>query len=487
MSVSNPAPVPRFLIASIGLLVLAVAFKSFNSLAADYDLWLHLLCGRQIMVSGGVDRVDRFSFTVAGDPVVNHEWLAEAVLAGVFAVGSDTGLILGRWLLVLGIGWMLWRTIALRCHMPLLRWICLLAAVVVLKPGIGFRLHLFTYVLLALVNDLVGRALHHHRPPPLPLITAIFALWANLHGGFVLGLVVWFIYVLGVELKPAPSEPRIALRLLLPAAATLLTPYGLKLWGFVLFELTNPLSPRYISEWQRLGLAPREWGFIGVAGLTWIVWLLSRRPRRLFEWAVLILATVMGFSAVRHTPVFVLLTISILAFHGEGLWIRLQDRVAAQRPTGSPGSRIVAMFCGFGAAAFLWAGYPAQWRIVMDRDPLPVASVAFLKQTHFQGNLWVPLHWGGYVLYHLYPDVRVSIDGRWAIAYSRQVMQENMDFAFHGQSGRWKALLGRYGADAALVEAGNPAWDEMGKDPHWHWVFQEAQAGLLYRGTASDP
>jgi hypothetical protein len=84
-------------------------------------------------------------------------------------------------------------------------------------------------------------------------------------------------------------------------------------------------------------------------------------------------------------------------------------------------------------------------------------------------------------MFHLYPDIRVSIDGRWAMVYNRHIMRASMDFSYQGTGGKWKKILEKYGANAAMVEAGNPAIEEMNRDPDWSWLFLEKHVGLLVK------
>ncbi|UCD31104.1 MAG: hypothetical protein JSV38_09815 [Desulfobacterales bacterium] len=130
---------------------------------------------------------------------------------------------------------------------------------------------------------------------------------------------------------------------------------------------------------------------------------------------------------------------------------------------------------------FIQMGLPDKWEVTVGKDPLPSQTIAFLEKNRIKGNLWVPLHYGGYVLFHLYPDIKVSIDGRWAMVYPRQTMQDNMTFAFQGTKGKWKQLLEKYGADLAIVETGNPAMKEMDQDADWIWIFSEKIGNLLIK------
>ena len=170
-----------------------------------------------------------------------------------------------------------------------------------------------------------------------------------------------------------------------------------------------------------------------------------------------------------------------MADHLDGAIIRISGKSSR----GKPLSRIPvygSVFIFLSISAFFFAqGFPERWQIRIGKDPLPVQSTAFIKANAFKGNLWVPLHFGGYVLFHLYPDIKVSIDGRWTMVYPRKVMIDNMTFAFNGTGGKWKEVLKTYGADFALVEAKNPAIREMAKDPDWQWVFSETSTGLLVK------
>jgi hypothetical protein len=311
----------------------------------------------------------------------------------------------------------------------------------------------------------------------------VFIIWANLHGAFVLGLLIYCIYIAERiyfrRLKTFRWTELIAL--LVPIFATLVTPYGLGLWEFVYDEISNPVSSRYITEWRHFTFAPREIPFFIAASITWVAYFFSGRKKGIAESVILVLASIMGIMAVRNTPLFVILALPAMADHLDGVIIRISGK-----PTqGKPLSRIPVygsafMFLSIGAF-FIVQGLPERWQISIGKDPLPVQSTAFIKANAFKGNLWVPLHFGGYVLFHLYPDIKVSIDGRWTMVYPREVMKDNMAFAFHGTGGKWKEVLETYGADFALVEAKNPAIREMTKDPDWQWVFSETPAGLLVK------
>ena len=63
---------PQPLIWSLGLLTVAIIFKSFNQLDADYDLWWHIFIGKQILSQTMLHPFDTYSFTAFGHPSINH-------------------------------------------------------------------------------------------------------------------------------------------------------------------------------------------------------------------------------------------------------------------------------------------------------------------------------------------------------------------------------------------------------------------------------
>ncbi|MDM8539984.1 hypothetical protein QUF90_02750 [Desulfococcaceae bacterium HSG9] len=477
--ISQTLPTP--LLWSLWILAAAITFKSFNQLIADYDLWFHLFLGREAFANAAIGQIDVYSFTAYGLPVINHEWLADIIMVGAYKIMGDSGLILWRWLMVLAIVLACLRLIKIRTENRLTQIFTFLCFVIVISPGISFRVQLFSYLFVLLLLNLVYST-HLKTTSVWPLLSILFLIWANIHGAFILGLLIWYIYIFEkLVFKSYKLNFSTAIVILAPVSVTLITPYEIRLWEFIYGELSNPISGQYITEWRRFSFEPRELSFLLVFLLTWTAFLFSGKAKGLAETIVLCLASLMGFMAVRHTPLFVILTLPSVTYHFDGALQRLKNKLPQGKPSPPIATYISTVLLLVTAAFFLYTGMSQPWKIQTDKDPLPFQSVAFLKTNNFKGNLWTPLHWGAYALFHLYPDIKVSIDGRWAMLYPHNVMQDNMDFAYHGTGGRWKKLLEKYGADFALVEAGNPAIQEMSQDKNWVWGFQEDACQLLVK------
>ena len=68
-------------------------------------------------------------------------------------------------------------------------------------------------------------------------------------------------------------------------------------------------------------------------------------------------------------------------------------------------------------------------QIVYAPEDYPAAAVQRLRVAGAEGNLALPLEWGGYALWHLAPRIKVSLDGRFATVYPHHIVEENFDYA----------------------------------------------------------
>jgi hypothetical protein len=108
----------------------------------------------------------------------------------------------------------------------------------------------------------------------------------------------------------------------------------------------------------------------------------------------------------------------------------------------------------------------------------PSRAVAFLAHNAAQGNLYNPLGWGGYLLWHLPRQIKISIDGRSSTVYPREVLADT--YRFYANEASPELPLTK-GADFVLVEAVNPMVRSMNTDPRWSVVYKDKEA-VLYAG-----
>jgi hypothetical protein len=128
-----------------------------------------------------------------------------------------------------------------------------------------------------------------------------------------------------------------------------------------------------------------------------------------------------------------------------------------------------------GAVAWLRADFSLQTRVPPDR--YPAAAVERLKGR--RGNLAVYFDWGEYALYHLFPNVLVSIDGRYETVYPREVVRANWDLT-RGVPGS-EGFLDTYPADFALYPRDSGAARALAADERWILWHQDESSALFRR------
>jgi hypothetical protein len=231
---------------------LAIALPALAALLATMpavDLAYQLRAGGEILDARAIPTVDTWSATVAGTPWLDQQWGAQVLLALVYRATSWTGLAILRAVLVgltCGLLLALVRRRAPRLA-PLGATLLVLAAFTVMANALALRPQLFAIALFVLTLVLLAdRTAHPRRLWAIPLLTI---LWANLHGTFPLVLVLLALALLA-DLLDRRSPRLVGAVTLASVAATLVNPFGLDVWRYVVNLATNPTISSRVSEWR---------------------------------------------------------------------------------------------------------------------------------------------------------------------------------------------------------------------------------------------
>lgn len=464
---------------------------------ADNDLWVHVFTGRQILSHGAVPRIDDLSYTAAGLPWVDHEWLAQTALAALFDAMGPTGLWLCKVAVALLTAGLIWRSVAKHSHSAWVRGPVLVLVFATLARGYAIRPQIVTYLgVAALLAWLDGLDESRRRPAnwlPVALVAAGFALWANMHGGFIVGLGVLALFAAaphwGVDRSPArDSSLPLRLRLAVLAAAVFaacINPYGPSLFAYIAGEL---LAPHPLTEWQAVHPGDAAHApFLLLLAAT-IATLPFARMLRQRPWrgALVAIVAAMAVRHQRHIPLFALCAAAPLAAQAEGALAWLRARTAFRLSATATAAVGAALIC----LALVQVGLlstrlsDARGAVVYSASEYPVGALRYLRARQMQGNLALPLDWGGYALWHAAPTVRVSLDGRFATVYPPAVVEDNFAFFRGDGSAAASRLLDAYDTTLALVPRGvaTPLDGRAG----WQRVYADSVATLFSKTAAPD-
>lgn len=388
----------------IGLLAVAAAIMAAYP-SGDPDVFFHLAVGRDVVESGRLPDTEPFCLASEGRPFRNHEWGFDVLLWLAHDAAGPAGVTLFK----AGLAACLFALVALVGVRVGASTASVTALGVLFLPlfrgDLEARPHLAGYALaagavLALDGLLDGRR------ACLAWFAAIMVVWANVHGSFVLGVVLWGAMVAAslVLRRPSVRWPLLAAGPV-AALATLLNPWGLGLWAVVLHH-AEPAYRDLVPEWK-----PVAWGDVPVADTLYLllvgVALLSFLPRpnrlRVDRLALLGVFLLPAILATKFTLGLAVGAVPVLAANLSGLaatsqrWVRLLAWGAAV---------VSALF----APPHLppWSG-PG---LGLDLRDHPAAATRLARTHGVAGRVFAPLHEGGYIAYAGHPDLRPFIDGR---------------------------------------------------------------------------
>jgi hypothetical protein len=378
---------------------------------ADPDLWGHVRFGLDILNGVGAwTGSDPYSFT-QDHPFLYHEWLGGVVMALAYRLAASTGLMVLKALLASMILALVWQVAG-----PLRftwRWgVMAVAAWSTLPLTLTLRPQLWT----GLGVFLVCRVLVARSSRALWALPPLFALWANLHGGWIVGAALLVVWTAAAWVQRQPTRWMLLLAGAVSLLATLLTPYHLDLWMFMLS--TVRFGRDRITEWQPIwhnaGLPLLAW--VLAAGLT----LISLRRAGKPEAATLIAMIGLALASARVSrlaPLFALSAIALLPRQ----W-PLQSSVPGDRDA----SRVVIDVVAVAVAVALAVGTGAFPPCIAaaDSSSPDTAAAESLRGAH--GRLVTSFGWGEYALWHFGPDLKVSIDGRRETVYSENTVREQL-------------------------------------------------------------
>ena len=422
---------------------------------------------------------DPYSFT-SDQPWVNHEWLAEVFMFVAYGALGAAGLVVLK-LVVVGSLLVLVILSLRRDALPVmaqdaLLFIAIIGSIERLTP---IRPQLFSLLLFVVLLRLLVKIEQGHRRL-LFALPVVMALWANLHGGWLVGagtLGVWTMF--GV----LASGTRTADRLLLVAAAavsvvaTLANPYGLGMWQFL--SSTVGLERADITEWQPIYVFPYLLLLWAISGA--IVVAVVLRARATVPAAHLGIVVMLGLASFRVSRLdafFALSVVLLLAPAVGELWRR--GGSAQKTPSATP-SRPVVIAETVAASLIILAAGTITVRngtcIQMNLDGLPDAEAGdFVVRNNLRGRMLTWFDWGQYAIWHFSPAIQVSMDGRRETVYSDELVWKHLRFYFDGPGGR--ELVSELTPDYVWLPRSLPAVAALA-ETGWRPLFEGSRSIVL--------
>jgi hypothetical protein len=275
---------------------------------------------------------------------------------------------------------------------------------------------------------------------------------------------------------------------MLCGAAIVLNPHGVRMYLYPFETLKSHAMMKYIEEWlspnfQELMFQP----FVLLIFATFSALALSSKRLRLVDLVLLLATAAGGLRSARNIPFFVLVATPLLAEHSWtwitaqrwGQWLRKPEKreVGSQATLKIALNLILLVTLPLGVAV-LRLQQSAAKQSAAEAKTYPVAAVEYLRVNKPPQPIFNDYGWGGYLIWKLYPDYRVYIDGR-ADVYGDAFMEEFLS-AQSGQIG-WRGPLDKYGIRTVLIKPDLALASLLREDEGWQNVFEDKQAVIFVK------
>ena len=463
---------------------------------SDGDLSAHIRMGNTILSTARIPAHSLASYTAASDPMIAHAWLSEIIFATLFRLGglpllsAVSGIVIG---LTHGM-----IAIFLRKRGADPRWAFLAALISLSLASTHWltRPHMFSIVGAALTLFLLESNPKHRQLLFIPL----YAIWANLHGGWLYGLMMIGAFIAG-ELAEAllSSENRNEwlgrakrdfTAFLIAAVATIANPFGLSLHKEVFSAVTSSTLANNMAEF----LAPNfqdagQWPFLLALLLTVVLFsYTTRRPP--LPWLILIVMSLFfALRSFRNIALFGVSAWPLIALHAARAW------PARKRPFPfftefarlDPNARIGILMMPVTVlmlALGLNRGYIGPLSVIPDHfspKAFPTVAVDRARNARLDGRVFDAWGWGGYIMY-AWPEARLHVD---PLKFNDVTMRSYS--TIEDMRPGWQHELDKWNIKTVIVNSSSPFAKGLELEPKWKIWYRDSLATVFRPAAAADP
>jgi len=500
----------RWFLPSVGdlIFVALVGVLAFTALSVrllgDAGIGWHIRTGQIILATHAIPRVDPFSSAssaMPGQPWFAWEWLYDVIVGWLESTAGLNGVVLFTALVIAIVFSWTFRLLLRRGTNVFVAIVLLLLAASAAMIHFLARPHVVTWLFTVawfwilessekscFASDfelLAASEANPRRGWMLWLLPPLMLLWVNLHGGFLLGFVLLGIYLCSAawgwfrlkedrfddalrRIRAGRLVRALTLTGILSGLATLVNPYGFRLHVHIYRYLTNRFLMDHIDEFQSPNFHyVAQKCFAALLMLTLVGSAVKRRGAgqgRLSQALVVLFAVYSGLYASRNIPVSSLLLILMIGPWLSEAMARFADQRLAAR--GFASIRFLQRMGKLGAGQVMDAHF--------DAKRFPVAAVNYLedylKTQGVAGPLASPDYWGGYLIYRLYPRVRMVVDDRHDF-YGEEFLKSYLKMV-HVEPG-WEDFLRQHPAQCVLVPKDSALANILGETADWRAIYSD--------------
>ncbi len=498
----NPSPKSRSsFLPSFGSTIFLGIFiilllKSGSILLADGDTGYHIRTGEYIIHNWTIPTHDLFSYLSPPPVWTAHEWFSEVIMALIYRASGLSGIVVFfSFFLAITHAW-LYRFLKSACSDIVLVIGVTALAVATSSTHWLARPHLFSLALTLVWYQILDEYQFSDKNN-LIYLPLLMLLWVNLHGGFVIGLILLMIYACGNFFHSWMASPSIAeqsfekgkqlaLSAVLCAAVTVINPHGYNILLYP-FKVT---SDRVLMDGVAEFLSPnfhqalpfKYMLLLLIASLAW-----SQARLHPIEVGLVVFFTYIALYSVRYVPLFAIIVSRPLLKTMESVLIRMPPRLL--RVYGRRSQNLATLEASM--SHYLWPAITVSMTVALthvgfihfefSKTRFPVAAVEFLKRERIAGNIFNLDEFGDYMIFAAWPQYRVFIDGR-SDMYGATQINDYRKIA-DGQP-QWQETLDKYNISWVFFDPRAPIAAILKSQTNWSLIYSDKVASIFVRNNS---
>jgi hypothetical protein len=473
---------------------LFLSIAGSKMLLGDGDTGYHIRAGEYILKTFSVPHSDIFSYLTPALPWTAHEWLSEIVMALIHRAAGLSGVAIFFAAIIASVYFLLFKII--RSYKGNILVSIFIMLLVILSSQIHWlaRPHIFSLLIIVLWYYLLDLYEYSDRNY-LYLLPPVMLLWVNLHGGFIIGLVLNGIYLTGNVVRTAretgkekeSSSKKIRTLGLITFAcflATVINPYGYHILLFPFRLTSNKFIMDHIIEFISPNFHDPMLFFKYFLLFMMIIFAISKKRLNITELMLTVLFTYMSLYSVRYIPLFSIIMAIILVKQTDSIVNESDSKILAFIKRRA--ERIDSVDAV--ARGHLWLFAAVLLAIIglmngklvhrFDEETMPVAAVEFLQKEHISGNMFNNDEFGDYIIYAAWPEYKVFFDGR-SDMYGAERIKEYYKVA-RIEPG-WQDILKKYDIKWVIYNDKSTLSQFLLQRDDWRLIYADKVANIFIK------
>jgi len=446
----------------------------------DYDFWARLIVGKSFFQTGTLFPFDFYSYGTTHN-FIDHEWGSSLIFYFIQNNFGDIGIFIFKTLIIYLTLLFSIKTIQLDKKDIKLHFLFFFFAIQSISYTFfsTLRCQSFSFFFFALFLYLLKRISSKKEYYLLWCFPILNIIWANTHGGFVMGLALILIFAIGEFLNDKTSKTYLYFlaAFIITAITSLINPYGFEyiIYIFDAFKLNRI----HIIEWQSAFFnklyiySLLKFKLFFFATIAIFVYSIIKNIRNSSfkefykkinktKYLLIIFTMLIALKALRCHVFFAYTIITLCYVDFYNIFNKkLPKHLDLIKEIILFGLILISTISHLYSYKFINTVKPSQY---------PIYCVEFLKQNNIKGNIFANFHLGSYIAYKLYPNNYVFMDGRYEEVYDNDLINK-MGKAFRAKN--HNEFFNEFHHDIVISEKYYPLAAELENNKNWFVAYSD--------------